>query len=134
MASRKIDDLHPVLAYAFGKAEAAWSAQYPNAPKPFIVCTNRPNEEQDALFKAKPKPKLTNACAGESPHNYLPALAFDVAFKFKNGAVTYDTKWFDQFAPFVLATAGITWGGNFKSFKDKPHYELTAWRVLDKKL
>ena len=79
MASRKIDDLHPVLAYAFGKAEANWRAQYPDAPRPFLVCTNRPNEEQDALFRAKPK--LTNARAGESPHNYLPSLAFDVAFQ-----------------------------------------------------
>ena len=131
MASRKIDDLHPVLAYAFGKAEAAWSAQYPDAPKPFIVCTARTNEEQEVLFKAKPK--LTNARAGESPHNYLPSLAFDVAFKLKSGAVTYDIQWFDQFAAFVLATPGINWGGNFRYFKDKPHFELAAWKVLVKK-
>ena len=54
-------------------------------------------------------------------------------FKLATGAVTYETKWFDQFAPLVKETPGITWGGDFKSFKDRPHYELTAWRVMVKK-
>ena len=131
MASRKIEDLHPSLAYAFGKAEANWKAQNPAAPQPFIVCTHRPNEEQDVLFKSKPK--LTNARAGESPHNYLPALAFDIAFKLANGALTYETKWFDHFAPFLKDVGGITWGGDFETFKDRPHFELTVWRVLVRK-
>jgi hypothetical protein len=23
----------------------------------------------------------------------------------------------------------LTWGGNFKSFKDQPHYELSNWKM-----
>lgn len=144
MPSRSISDLHPLLAYAFGKAEAEFLLTYPEAPKPFISCTFRSPEEQTALFNQptdkidnnkngkidEPAERVTNARAGESAHNYKPALAFDVAFLAKGGRVDWADKCFDLFAPLVLKSTGITWGGNFKSLPDRPHFELTGWKKL----
>ena len=126
MTSRSIEDLHPLLAYAFGKAEAEWLYRYPESPTPFLTCTYRDNAEQDNLFKQVPK--VTNARAGESPHNYQPALAFDVAFKDKSGKTDYSTLLFERFAVLLLLTPGISWGGRFKSMPDRPHFELTDWK------
>ncbi|MCX6216579.1 M15 family metallopeptidase [Spirosoma sp.] len=147
MASRSIYDLHPVLAYALGRAEVLFQAKFPDGPVPFLVATFRSNEEQDALFKQPTDKKdndkdgkideaderVTNAKAGQSPHNYKPSFAFDIAFKKKDGTLDYSEKWFVWFAGFVLVVEGITWGGNFKSIKDKPHFELTRWEKMVKK-
>ena len=122
MTSRSIEDLHPLLAYAFGKAESEYLLRYPEAPKPILTCTYRDKAEQLALYNQATDKKdndgdgkidesderVTNAKPGESPHNYLPAPAFDVAFA-------------DKYS-------GITWGGNFKSLLDLPHFELTDWK------
>lgn len=142
MTSRSINDLSPLLAYAFGKAQAEWLIRYPDAPVPFLTCTYRDNAEQDRLFNQptdkvdndgdrkvdEADERVTNARAGQSPHNYLLALAFDVAFLDKSGKVDYSTLLFDRFAPLMLKTTNITWGGNFKSMPDKPHFELTDWK------
>ena len=147
MASRSINDLNPLLAYAFGRAEAEFKALYPTAPTPFLTATFRSNEEQNALFNQpfdkkdndgdgkidEADERVTNAKAGQSAHNFNPSFALDVAFKTKTGAVDYSDKWFDLFAKLVLKTTGITWGGNFKSLKDKPHFEVTGWEKLVKK-
>lgn len=147
MASRSISDLHPQLAYAFGKAESEWLLLYPTAPKPFLVATFRSNAEQDALYNQPHDGKdndgdglidekdefVTNARAGQSAHNFNPSLAFDIAFRNSKGGTDYAVKWFDQFASLVLKTPGITWGGNFKKLIDRPHFELTGWEKLVKK-
>jgi peptidoglycan L-alanyl-D-glutamate endopeptidase CwlK len=147
MASRSINDLNPMLAYAFGKAEAEWANLYPGLPTPFLTATFRDNKEQDALY-TQPRDKkdndgdgkidepdefVTNAKAGQSPHNYNPSFAFDVAFSDKKGKVYWNVEYFQAFAKLVLKTSGITWGGNFKSFKDNPHFELTDWEKVAKK-
>lgn len=137
MASRSIADLHPTLAYAFGRAEAEWQHRYPDAPTPFLTATYRSNAEQDDTYasgRTKPGLKLTNAKGGQSPHNYQPALAFDVAFKDKAGKLDYSTLLFQRFAALIALVPGITWGGTFQSLPDRPHFELTNWRTLAKAL
>lgn len=147
MASRSINDLHPLLAYALGRAEVLFKTKFPSSPQPFLTATFRSNEEQTALYNQPTDKKdndgdgkideaderVTNAKAGQSAHNFNPSFAFDVAFKNVNGKVFYTEELFDLFAPMVLSTPGITWGGNFKSIKDKPHFELTGWEKLVKK-
>lgn len=147
MPSKSITNLSPLLAYAFGKAEAGFIQKYPDAPKPILTCTHRSPAEQTALFNQptdkkdnngngkidEPAERVTNAKAGESPHNYDPSFAFDVAFLNKDKSLDWSVKWFDLFAPFVLATPGVTWGGKFKTLIDRPHFELTDWRKLAKK-
>lgn len=141
MTSRSIDDLHPQLAYAFGLAKGRWPLLYPTAPTPFLTATFRDGADQNALF-AQPTDRkdndrdgrvdeadefVTNARAGQSPHNYRPALAFDIAFRNAAGQLDWTPKWFDYFAAFVCETPGISWGGHFKTFKDRPHFELSDW-------
>ena len=69
----------------------------------------------------------------DSKHNKLPSLAVDV--------VPYPIDWnnigrFEELGEFVLMKArelreagkiqsNISWGGNWKRFKDYPHYEIT---------
>ncbi|HRH25315.1 MAG TPA: peptidoglycan-binding protein, partial [Candidatus Paceibacterota bacterium] len=77
-------------------------------------------ERQNELYKQRPK--VTNAKGGESFHNY--GVAFDVIFT-KTG---YKGNW-DKIGKIGKAM-GLTWGGDFKSIKDRPHFELT----LDYKL
>ncbi|UHG93402.1 M15 family metallopeptidase [Spirosoma oryzicola] len=142
MPSRSIEDLHPLLAYAFGKAEAQYCAVYPDAPTPFLSCTFRSNEEQLKLYNQltdkidndgdgkidEADEKVTNARPGESAHNYNPSLAFDVAFKDKSGKSDWSALHFQRFAKLMLQNKNITWGGNFKTLIDLPHFELTDWK------
>ena len=63
-----------------------------------------------------------------SKHNHSPSLAIDIA--------PYPIDWsnLDRFKELALvvkdaaATVGvsITWGGDWKSFKDYPHYEISV--------
>lgn len=63
------------------------------------------------------KPKVTNAKGGESFHQY--GVCFDVIFT-KTG---YKGNWAKIGK--IGKAMGFTWGGEFKSIVDKPHFELT---------
>lgn len=99
--------------------------------------------EQTALYNQRPK--VTDAKAGQSFHNY--GLAVDIVLlidKDKNGTfetATWDTKadWdADKIADWmevvqVFKKYGWEWGGEFKSFKDLPHFQKTfgkSWQQL----
>lgn len=127
MASRKKEDLHLILGIAYEKAIAKYSELYPYGSKPFLTCTYRSGEEQEQLFKQVPK--VTNARAGESPHNYLPSLAFDLAFLNSNGSLDWSIDNFKNFA-YILTSIDtrIEWGGSWLKFKDNPHYQLKGWK------
>ncbi len=79
--------------------------------------------EQDALYakgRTKPGPKVTNAPAGKSNHNY--GTAVDIA-PIINGKISWDEKHFKAFGKWA-EKARLSWGGNWKSFTDLPHLEL----------
>jgi len=103
----------------------------------------RTPEEQHKLYLQRPK--VTNADAWQSIHNY--GLAFDIVLLYdndKNG--TFEeaswsmTKDFDrdgipEWKEVVtyFKSKGWSWGGDWKSFKDAPHFEKTfghTWRTL----
>ena len=73
----------------------------------------------------------SNARFGQSPHNYVPALAVDL------GPWNYPGKLADyhelalrmQLAARELKI-GITWGGDWHSLKDWPHFELSNWKAI----
>lgn len=52
--------------------------------------------------------------------NHLRKCAIDLNF-FRNGELTYDTP--DLGAFWESLNPKNSWGGNWKSFKDKPHFE-----------
>jgi peptidoglycan L-alanyl-D-glutamate endopeptidase CwlK len=130
MASRDKKDLHATLATAYDLAVQKYSTLYPTLPQPFITCTYRSNEEQDSLYKQGRTEKgkiVTNAKAGQSPHNYKPSLAFDIGFITLEKTVSWDAKYFKKFAECIKAVSNSTECGCDWKFTDNPHFELKGW-------
>jgi peptidoglycan LD-endopeptidase CwlK len=101
--------------------------------------TLRSFAEQTALYaqgRTKPGPKVTNAIAGQSYHNY--GLAIDIVLLLdKDGNGTYETASWDTTTDFdkdlkadwqeivhIFQLHGWEWGGNWH-FKDLPHFQKT---------
>lgn len=93
--------------------------------------------EQDALYKQRPK--VTNAKGGQSIHNY--GFAVDIVLIIDGKTASWDIKkdWDgDKVADWdecvkVFAKYGWSWGGNWTSFKDMPHFDkigFNNWRLL----
>jgi peptidoglycan L-alanyl-D-glutamate endopeptidase CwlK len=139
MSERSITYCVEELQEAWFKASDEFKKLYPKLPVPILTCTYRSPEEQDALYRRpwdhidndldglidEKDEKVTNAKAGQSYHNYYPARAFDVAFKKPEGGLDWDTELFKKFAVIVKKQSPkIFWGGDFKMFKDMPHFEI----------
>lgn len=82
--------------------------------------------EQQSLYnqgRTTPGNIVTNAKAGMSYHNY--GLAIDLVEM--DGTKNEVCDWtFDMGTLQAIATKhGLTWGGTFKSIKDRPHFELS---------
>lgn len=98
-----------------------------------LISGYRTYAEQDELFavgrtKELNRGRVTNAKGGESNHNF--GIAFDIG--------VFDGKTYipNDPAPYNAVGAigteiGLEWGGNWKTFKDKPHYQLRpVWARL----
>lgn len=96
--------------------------------------------EQDALYaqgRTKPGLKVTNAKGGRSYHNF--GLAIDAVLLFdKNGDGIFEEASWDTIADFdkdgvadwqemvsIFKQYGWEWGGTWKTFVDKPHFQKT---------
>lgn len=87
-----------------------------------VTCGHRGKEAQNKAFAEK-KSKLKWP---DSKHNKTPSLAFDAA---PYPIDWNDIKRFDQMGAVMKAAARsvgvkITWGGDWKSFVDRPHFEV----------
>ena len=125
MASRDIQKCTSFLQQIWAVGLNVWKQQYPERPQPFLTCTHRSNEEQDRLYakgRTAPGPKVTNAKAGQSKHNFTPSTAFDIAFKTKDGGLDWSPYLFEDFAK-IVEPMGVMWGGRWGSFVDRPHFE-----------
>lgn len=79
--------------------------------------------EQDKLYaqgRTTPGNIVTQAKGGQSFHNY--GVAVDMVFR-KEGYNASDSLW--QTLGAVGKKHGFKWGGDWTSFVDKPHFELT---------
>jgi len=132
MASRSLSDLNEILSAAYQKACVEYGKQYPAAPQPFITCTFRSNDEQDTLYqqgRALKGKVVTNARASESPHNYNPSAAFDIAFITLGKKLDWGKQNFKNFAEIIIRIQPLVeWGGVWKSMPDAPHFQLKDWR------
>ncbi|MGE7878236.1 peptidoglycan-binding protein [Peribacillus muralis] len=71
------------------------------------------------------KPIVTNAMPGESYHNYGLAIDFFIVSDDGKSAIwTVDEKW--RRAAAIGKSLGFAWGGDWSSFKDYPHLDLTG--------
>ncbi len=94
-----------------------------------IICGHRDEADQNAAFdRGHSQLKYPR-----SKHNKTPSLGIDVIpYPFSGWR---DTVAFKEFGNFVLGIATmlksygaieneLTWGGNWKTFRDLPHYQL----------
>ncbi|HZM69486.1 MAG TPA: M15 family metallopeptidase [Candidatus Cryosericum sp.] len=93
-------------------------------------------KEQDALYaKGRTAPPIgrkyivTNAKGGSSWHNF--GLAFDIVVLDSIGKANWDTShpgW--ARAAKIGKSLGLEWGGDWKSFKDLPHFQSVGGLAL----
>jgi peptidoglycan L-alanyl-D-glutamate endopeptidase CwlK len=150
MASRKIGDLSPRMQVLYNKfhdrcRRDTWFLK--NGIEVLLTCTFRSGEEQNKLYaqgRTAPGRRVTNAKAGKSKHNTVDARgkpasdAFDVV-PLRHGRCiwgtngdgidqdptdddTDDLEAWDRVGEHGVA-AGLEWGGNWTSFKDRPHFQ-----------
>ena len=117
-SQRQLDGAHPLLQQVF----TAVAAEADIA----ILDSQRGRAAQERAHASG----NSRAHFGQSPHNWSPAIALDVA--------PWPIDWTDlgrfrALARLVNARAAemgipIAWGGDWKSIVDMPHYELDPWR------
>lgn len=129
----RIKLMHPNIREQLKKDYLEINKRLPKGVRLRFTHTYRSFTEQDKLYKQKPK--VTNAQGGQSMHNY--GLAFDIVIlldkdnngTFKTASFEVDKYW-KLVAEFFKAK-GWTWGGDWKTFKDYPHFEMNfgkTWR------
>lgn len=88
-------------------------------------------DEQNKLYaqgRTKPGKRVTNAKGGQSYHNF--GVAADVVFKV-NGKWSWDDKLPWSKLGEEGKAIGLEWGGDWKSIKDRPHFQYTNGLKLD---
>ncbi|MEI2271838.1 M15 family metallopeptidase [Sphingobacterium sp. ML3W] len=127
--------LHPSIRAEVRELYLQINTILPKGVRLRFAQTLRTFKEQDALYKQRPK--VTNAKGGQSIHNY--GLAFDIVILYdKDGNGTFETASWDLDNNFIrvvnfFKSKGWSWGGDWKSFKDYPHFEKTfgnTWQTL----
>jgi peptidoglycan L-alanyl-D-glutamate endopeptidase CwlK len=131
-SAAKLGGLIPCVKAA---AEALIDRSYA-AGVPIVITQGlRTIAEQDDLYaqgRTKPGAIVTNARGGYSNHNF--GVAVDFALLTNDGrSVSWDTRldgdrdgiadWNEVVA--IAKTLGFAWGGDWKTFLDLPHFEMT---------
>ncbi|WP_419869150.1 M15 family metallopeptidase [Chryseobacterium sp. CT-SW4] len=147
---QRIEKLHPIVREEVKKIIKECDEALTGPAKVRITQGLRSFEEQEKLYaigRITHGKKVTNAKAGQSIHNY--GFAVDICLIINGKTASWDTKkdWDnDQTADWyecvkIFARHGWDWGGNWKTFKDMPHFEKrniptekglikTSWRTL----
>lgn len=142
LSLQRIQKLHPKLRAEATKILGDIDKVLTGRAMCRITFTLRTFAEQDALYqqgRTKPGNVVTNAKAGQSIHNY--GLALDFAFVIDGKEASWDEKkdwdgdkqsdWMEVVA--VFKRYGWEWGGDWRSFKDMPHFQKTfgqTWQSL----
>lgn len=140
---QRIADLHPSIRTEVTKIIEECDEALTGKAKIRITDGFRTPEEQDLLYakgRTKPEKKVTNAKGGQSIHNY--GFAVDICLIIDEKEASWDTKkdwdndkvadWYECVK--IFAKHGYEWGGNWKTFKDMPHFEKRnlIWKQLSK--
>ncbi len=136
MSDRSLDDLHHTLRPLCQQFIAQCLAA---GIRVIITETYRSGANQDAAYaqgRTKPGRIITNARAGQSPHNCeladgTPAAkAFDFAIRNGDGTLDWsgsDPVWMKAIE--IGQHLGLVSGSSFHSSRDNPHFELPHWRM-----
>lgn len=127
------------IATLLPKAQRA-ARQFLNAAATFpyqvkILSGTRTYAEQADIYaqgRTKPGKVVTNAKAGSSNHNF--GIAFDVGIfdgkKYFTGANAVETKAYSDLRKLTKKQVPeLDWGGDWKTIKDAPHYELRSGKT-----
>ena len=90
-------------------------------------------ERQDKLYeqgRTTPGRIVTNARGGGSMHNY--GMAFDIAFFHDMNTVNHIGDWKTVSA--IGKKLGLIWGGDWKKFVDKPHFQSSQCYIRNNTL
>lgn len=126
--SRKLEDLLPPVRERVERMIAACKAEGIDL---LVTSTYRDNASQEALYaqgRTAPGRIVTNARAGQSYHNHRCAV--DVV-PIRNGKAIWDAKdpvW--QRIGALGKAAGLEWAGDWKRFKEFPHFQYTGGLTL----
>lgn len=141
---QRINKLHPSVREEVHKIIEECDKALTGKAKIRVTQALRTSKEQDDLYaigRTKPGKKITNARGGQSIHNY--GFAVDICLVIGGKTASWDTAkdWDnDQVADWyecvkIFAKYGWDWGGNWKKFKDLPHFDKKGynnWRKLTK--
>lgn len=141
---QRIQKLHPSVRDEVYKIIEECNVSLTGKAKIRITHGLRTFKEQDQLYalgRTKPGKKVTNANAGKSIHNY--GFAVDICLIIDDTIASWNTvkdwdndtvaDWYECVK--IFAKYGWNWGGNWKNFKDLPHFEkkeYNNWRKLSK--
>ncbi|EPC3373433.1 M15 family metallopeptidase [Listeria monocytogenes] len=87
----------------------------------------RSSAEQNTLYaqgRTKPGAVVTNAKGGQSNHNYGVAVDLCLYTSDGNNVIWESTTSRWKTVVSAMKAEGFEWGGDWKSFKDYPHFEL----------
>lgn len=121
----RLNELHPSIRQSAIDAYTEACRVTPVGVHPFITEAHRSFKRSDDLYaqgRTKPGSIVTNAKGGQSIHNYYLAIDFVLLINGKMSWVV-DENWKKVAA--IFKKHGFTWGGDWKSFKDYPHFEKT---------
>lgn len=140
----RIKLLHPLVREEMTAIITECNKALTGRAKLRITQSLRTFEEQDSLYaigRTKSGKKVTNAKSGQSIHNY--GFAVDICLIIDGKTASWNTTkdWDnDQIADWyecvkIFAKFGWDWGGNWKTFKDLPHFDkrgYNSWKKLAK--
>jgi len=91
-----------------------------------ILSGTRSYAEQDLLFeqgRSLPGNIVTQARGGQSNHNF--GVAWDIGLFKDDGSYLSESPLYSEVSKVGLAPE-LEWGGNWKTFVDRPHYQLAT--------
>lgn len=127
-AEDRLSKIHPTLA---DKARQLIAKAHAEGIDLVVTQGLRTIAEQNALYaqgRTAPGKIVTKAKGGSSYHNF--GLAFDIAVRKENGDIDWDTAKLYNRVGQLGKSIGLEWGGDFKSIKDTPHFQLTFGLTL----
>lgn len=98
--------------------------------------TLRTKEEQNALYaqgRTEPGSIVTNAKGSSYSSMHQWGIAFDFFRNDGSGAFNESGDFFQKVGE-IGKSLGLEWGGDWKSIKDKPHFQLPDWGTTPLKL
>ena len=126
--SRSLDDLVPP---ARARVQSFLDAAKKQGIDLLVTSTYRDNASQDALYaqgRTMPGKIVTNAKAGQSWHNYRCAVDVVPIVAGKPRWDVKDEVW--QQVGALGKAAGLEWAGDWKKFKEYPHFQYTGGLTL----